>query len=211
MDKYQDYNALRKCHREGTDYVILLRKADTRLAVMAPHGGGIEPGTVDIADAVADGDLTFYAFKGLMKSGNRILHLGSSRFDEPVGLSVADQAEIVVTIHGCRGNIPEILIGGSQAVLKETLCQSLILAGFRARISAQAGLRGMDPENICNRFAHHGGVQLELTRGLREAMFYHLDNRSFRGKTALFFDFIRAVRHPLLQQLDKWRAHNRCE
>ena len=211
MDQYQDYNTLQNVHHEGTDYVILMRKADARLVVMAPHGGGIEPGTVDIADAIAGGDFTFYAFKGLMKSGNRVLHIGSSRFDEPVGLSVAGEAQIVVTIHGCRGKIPEILIGGSHAALKDTLRQSLSLAGFRARISEQPGLRGMDPANICNRFTHRGGVQLELSRGQREAMFNHLENRSFRGKTTVFFDFVQAVRRPLREQLDKWRAQNKRE
>ena len=211
MDTYPGYNALRKCHHEGKDYVILLRDADTRLAVMAPHGGGIEPGTVDVADAVAAGDFTFYAFKGLMKSGNRVLHLGSTRFDEPVGLSVADKADLVLTIHGCRGTTAEILIGGKLGALKESLRQSLTLAGFQARMSAQPGLRGMDPENICNRFAPRGGVQLELTRELREAMFHHLDNRSFRGKTPLFFDFVQAVRRPLLEQLDKLPAQHQFE
>jgi len=36
---------------------------------MAPHGGGIEPGTIDIADAIARSEYTFYAFQGIKKRG----------------------------------------------------------------------------------------------------------------------------------------------
>ena len=135
-----------------------------------------------------------------MKSGNRVLHLSSNLFDEPVGIAVAEKAEVVLSIHGCRGDKPEILIGGRHEFLKEAIRQSLFLAGFCARISTSADLRGTDPDNICNRFSAQGGVQLELTRGLREAMFHTLENRSLRGRTALFFRFIEAVRQPLLER-----------
>jgi phage replication-related protein YjqB (UPF0714/DUF867 family) len=202
MDPYLDYNALRQCHRLGEDYVILLRPGvDCRLAVMAPHGGGIEPGTVDIADAIAGKDFTFYAFKGIRKRGNRVLHLASNRFDEPTGLAAAGKATVALTIHGCRGQAPAVLIGGRHDLLKEAIRRSLTLAGFCARISSRTGLRGNSPDNICNRLTARGGVQLELTRGLREAMFSDLENRSLRGKTPLFYSFVNAVRKPLFEQL----------
>ncbi len=193
---------LRKHYRLGQDFVILTRQADSRLALMAPHGGGIEPGTVDIADAIAGSDFTFYAFKGIRKSGNRVLHLKSNRFDEPMGVAVAARAEIVMTIHGCQGREQAILVGGRRSPLKENICRYLGQAGFQARICTTKGLRGVDPENICNRFSTQGGIQLELTRGLREAMFHHLERRSLRGKTLFFFSFIKAVRQPLLEHME---------
>jgi phage replication-related protein YjqB (UPF0714/DUF867 family) len=200
METYRQYNALRQTYRPGEDYVVLTREgADTRLAVMAPHGGGIEPGTVDIADAIAGNDFTFYAFKGIRRSGNRVLHLASDDFDEPEGVAVAEKARVVVTVHGCRGSEPAVLIGGRHEPLKEAILGVLSRAGFRAAISGQTGLRGASRENICNRFAPGGGVQMELTRGLREAMFDHLENRPLKVKTALFYRFVSAVRQPLLE------------
>jgi phage replication-related protein YjqB (UPF0714/DUF867 family) len=62
---------------------------------MAPHGGGIEPGTIDIADNLAGCDYTFYAFKGLKKGGNNILHINNNTFDEPIALRVAQNADII--------------------------------------------------------------------------------------------------------------------
>ena len=52
-NKYTNYDELRQNERENVDYAIFHRGADSQIAVMAPHGGGIEPGTIDIADAMA--------------------------------------------------------------------------------------------------------------------------------------------------------------
>lgn len=67
MDKYANFIELKQNEREGEDYTILLREANSKFVIIAPHGGGIEPGTIDIADAVASSDHTFYAFKGIKK------------------------------------------------------------------------------------------------------------------------------------------------
>jgi poly-gamma-glutamate hydrolase-like protein len=57
-------------------------------ALVAPHGGGIEPGTSELADAIAASDLSFYTFEGLKPSGNTDLHITSTRFDEPMCLTL---------------------------------------------------------------------------------------------------------------------------
>ena len=99
MDRYTDYNDLKQHEQEGRDYVTLVRDGNSRIAIIAPHGGGIEPGTVDIADAVASNEHTFYAFKGIKKEGNSSLHITSNRFDEPRGMGVAKGTDVVVSIH----------------------------------------------------------------------------------------------------------------
>ena len=79
---------------------------------MAPHGGGIEPGTGDIADAVAGQHHSFYCFKGIKKQGNRVLHITSNRFDEPLAMTMVTNANWVLTIHGCRDVEPVVWVGG---------------------------------------------------------------------------------------------------
>ena len=69
---------------------------------MAPHGGGIEPGTIDIADSMAGCDHTFYAFKGLKKINNKVLHISSNRFDEALGVQISENALMVISVHGSR-------------------------------------------------------------------------------------------------------------
>lgn len=194
MDKYKDFAELAQNEREGEDYAILYREQDSGIAVMAPHGGGIEPGTIDIAEALAGNDYTFYAFKGLKKTGNKTLHLTSNRYDEPTALKLSQHAFIVISIHGTRDKGDTVFIGGNHQDLKQKMMRALQTAGFSAVISDTPGLRGIDPENICNRCKSGTGVQLEISRGLREKMFDNMDCRSSRKKTVIFDRFVDALR-----------------
>ena len=197
IDKYAKYDDLKQHEREGEDYVVILREDNLRIAVITPHGGGIEPGTVAIADWVAGGEHTFYAFKGIKKKGNAALHITSNRFDEPEGVRIAKNAEVVVSIHGYHGNDDVVYIGGKNQDLKLKIMHMLNKAGFHAEISTKPGLRGQDPENICNLCRTGEGVQLEISRGSRDRMFDSLGRRSWRKKTVLFFKFVDTLREAL--------------
>lgn len=197
MDKYEDFAELKCNEREGEDYIILYRKAGSEFAVMAPHGGGIEPGTLDIADAVAGDEHTFYALKGIKKTGNSVLHISSNRYDEPLGLAIMGNAAVVVSIHGCRGEDETAYIGGRNDVLKQMIIHELSMAGFGAATSELPWLRGISTQNICNKCRSGGGVQIELSRGLREKLFDNLDRRSLRKKTVLFYKFVDIIRETL--------------
>ena len=201
MDRYSSFAELSRNEREGQDYTILFRQRDSRFAIIAPHGGGVEPGTMDIAEALAGSDFSFYAFKGTKKSGNTILHLTSNRFDEPVGLTIAGNAAIVISVHGTRDRGDTIQIGGKHRALKQRLLEALRSAGFTAEISQSAGLRGQDPANICNRCRSGEGVQLEIARGLREKMFAHLCQRPVRKRTPIFYAFVASIRAVLAVSL----------
>jgi len=197
MDKYANYDDLKQHEKEGEDYVILLRENNSRIAVIATHGGGIEPGTVDIADGVANSEHTFYAFKGIKRKGNAVLHITSNKFDEPRGVKLAENADVVVSIHGYQGEDEVVFIGGKNQGLKEKIRYLLIVAGFHAEISTKTDLRAWHPENICNRCRSGEGVQLEISRGLRNRMFDNLDRRPWRNKTRLFFEFVDTLREAL--------------
>ncbi|QTA92444.1 poly-gamma-glutamate hydrolase family protein [Desulfonema magnum] len=194
MDKYANYDDLKQHEKEGEDYVILSREGYSGIAVIAPHGGGIEPGTVDIADGIAGGRHSFYAFKGIKKKKNGVLHITSNKFDEPEGIRIAENADIVLSIHGYHGKGDEIFIGGRNQTLMEKIRQTLKKEGFNAEICTKAGLRARHPENICNRCRTGEGVQLEISRGLREKMFDNLVRRSWRKRSHLFFKFISTLR-----------------
>lgn len=197
MDKYCNFSELQKCEKRGKDYTILCREAATRIAILAPHGGGIEPGTIDIADAIAGSDYSFYAFKGTKKTGNAVLHITSNRYDEPIGVKTAERASVVITIHGSRAKEELVYIGGKHHELKQKIQNSLSRAGFGAVISEMPGLRGISPNNICNRCKNGRGVQLEISRGLREKMFDNLDRRSWRKRTVVFCKFVTVIKKVL--------------
>jgi phage replication-related protein YjqB (UPF0714/DUF867 family)/predicted GNAT family N-acyltransferase len=197
VERYPCFAELCHHEKEGTDFVILIKEHPASPLVMAPHGGGIEPGTVDLAHAIAGDDYAFYAFKGIKDSGNAVLHISSDRFDEPRALRMARLAEWVLTIHGCREPGEIVFVGGRDAARRRAIRGALQDAGFDARESQLPRLRGITPRNICNLGCSGRGVQLELSDSLRRGMFDPLGSRTDRRKTVVFHCFVAAVRRVL--------------
>jgi len=197
-DKYKNFAELEQSEKEDEDYTLFYRELGSELVIMAPHGGGIEPGTIDIADALAGCDYTFYAFKGLKKTGNKTLHISSNTFDEALGVKASQNALIAISIHGSKDRTEMVHIGGKHEVLKQKIRDALNASGFHAELTDLPGLRGISPENICNRCKSGKGVQLEIPRGLREKLFDQLDHRLLRKKTILFYQFVNTLREVLL-------------
>jgi phage replication-related protein YjqB (UPF0714/DUF867 family) len=52
-DKYKSFSELNEKEKRDLDFCIRLQERIGTTAVIAPHGGGIEPGTSEIAEAVA--------------------------------------------------------------------------------------------------------------------------------------------------------------
>jgi phage replication-related protein YjqB (UPF0714/DUF867 family) len=169
MPPYRSFTELSENEVAGADYRIDKRQGDSGIAVMAVHGGGIEPGVTQIADAVANRRHSFYSFSGLKKNGNRALHITSTRFDEPQALTLAAENHTVVTIHGCRDLQAVVYTGGLNTSLKNRIDQALNNAGFR--LGNATHLPGIHRLNICNRCLSGGGVQLEISTGLRRLLY----------------------------------------
>jgi phage replication-related protein YjqB (UPF0714/DUF867 family) len=165
---YGCYADLARAWEEGADFnVCVRRKPESAIAILAPHGGGIEAGTSEIARAVAGSEFNLYLFEGILESGNfAALHLTSHRFDEPRCLALLSACDHVVAIHGCSGHVPQALLGGLDRGLKELMHEAIAAAGIEARPFGHR-FRAVDPRNICNRGRRGAGVQVELTSALR--------------------------------------------
>lgn len=197
-DHYSSFTHLARHHRHGEDYEILRLHRGSRLAVVAPHGGGIERGTSEIARALAGEELSLYCFESRRALDNGRLHVTSANFDEPGCLSLVAASQQVVTVHGCyygrhdRGT----WVGGLDPVLGESIIEALRGAGFAADRDSRNP--GVNPRNICNRGRAGRGVQLELAKGLRRQMFVGLDPERRRQTTAVFQRFVAVLREVLL-------------
>jgi phage replication-related protein YjqB (UPF0714/DUF867 family) len=171
-DRYTSFAELSRHEREGVDYAIELDARGSRIAVIAPHGGHIEPNTTLIALAIAADDLSFYSFTGLRPGRpHRELHITSHKFDEPRCLALLQKVDVAIAIHG-KVDIDDpllVYLGGLDTALRERLRATLSGAGFEARFDAQR-YPGLDPTNICNRGQSRRGVQLELPRSLRDRL-----------------------------------------
>jgi len=165
---YRDYADLADEQIEGTDYKVHLRaNAQSSIAVIAPHGGGIERYTSEIARAIAGDDLNLYVFEGIRRSQNyAALHLTSHRFDEPRCLELLSNCDHVVAIHGCGGEAQQALVGGLDGGLKAVVAQSIAALGVQTLL-VDHPFPATDPMNICNRGRRRVGVQIEMTMSLR--------------------------------------------
>src|SRR5512133_3205299 len=183
--------------QEWGKFRLSLLNRDSPVLILAPHGGGIEPGTSEVASAIAGSEFSLYCFESLKGDGNHSLHLTSYRFDEPECMRLVTAAHTVISVHGCEGPHDRVFIGGRNAELRDLLIRSLCLAGFEA-VEDTSHHAGISPRNICNRGLTRRGVQLEIETGLRRAMFAGLERAQRRWRTPVFARFIYAVRSTLL-------------
>ena len=197
-DKYPNFARLARNERAGIDYRILVRRAGPGFAVVSPHGGGIEPGTSEIADAIAGVEFSHYAFEGLKRQGNSDLHITSTRFDEPMCLTLISQSEVVLTIHGEHSDEEgAVFIGGRDTRLGRRIAVALRSRGFVVGRHTDPGLQGIEARNLCNRGKTRKGVQLELSQAVRREMFSSLSREGRKKTTARFRAFVAAVRSVL--------------
>jgi phage replication-related protein YjqB (UPF0714/DUF867 family) len=213
---------------EGIDYSRRYRRqaaiddSDTtaypfpETTIVAPHGGGIEPGTSELCLAVAgyhpatmeitppDGPVyDHWMFEGLRSSNNSALHVTSTNCDDPVALALCGGAQHALSLHGCtttQAGLPDataaVLVGGLDTALKTRLINAFTAAGITAiDATGNPNLDGDGPTNIVNRTLTGTGAQLELTTPLRTAMFT-TNTRAQRKYTTteMFWRFVNATR-----------------
>jgi formylglycine-generating enzyme required for sulfatase activity/phage replication-related protein YjqB (UPF0714/DUF867 family) len=170
--QYTTFTELTQHEAATQDYEIRSRVGSSGIAVIAIHGGNLQPGTTEIAEAVAGDIHSFYSFVSLKPEIDQTLYIPSTQFDEPIALEIVGEAQIVLSIHGCRGKTEFIKVGGLDIDRRALIQAKLQAAGFR--VSDDDG--GTNPTNICNRNRTGQGVQIEISRGLRKRFINSVDN-----------------------------------
>lgn len=167
-DRYGSFAELAAHEREAQDYQIRWHTRPSPYLILAPHGGKIEPGTSEIAEAIAAEHFSFYALEGIKRSHNSDLHITCTHFDEPECLRLL-QTHTAISIHGLADLKEDyVSIGGLNEELKLRLLEALQGAEFDVRPATDSAWSGASPENLCNRI--RPGVQMEITRALRERL-----------------------------------------
>ena len=182
MDRYSCFSDLAAREARGADYEICARRqAASRVAVIAPHGGGIEPETSRIAVNIAGAEFSLYCFLGLKRTGNRVLHITSHNFDEPECLGLIAEHDWVLAIHGCQEPGERAFLGGLDKPFIRDLASALHAAGIPVELTGHSYL-GKRPHNICNRGARSTGAQFELSLPFRRG-----------NRVPLFVEVVREV------------------
>ncbi len=184
----------------AANYRIIACPRPSPIAVIAPHGGGIEPGTSELAAAIAGQEFSLYCFEGRKSDGNEALHITSTRFDEPQCLAIVAASQVVLAVHGSAEQEEIVHVGGRDSRLARRLCDALNAAGFAAQLDNTADHPGRLEANICNRGRSGRGCQLEISNGLRRTLFAGLKRQQRKHQTEHFHKFVAAVRAVLLEK-----------
>lgn len=190
-DKYVSMTALLAAENPN-HYAIRRIPRNSNIAILAPHGGKIEPGTSEIAEAIAGNDYNFFAFEGRMSRSNYdSLHVTSSHYDQETCLDLIKTCDYVVAIHGWGTSDRLIYIGGLDEPLKTRIAERLDAAGFRTESTGRMHLQATSPRNICNRGRRGKGAQLEISASLRKEF------TAARVRNASLATFASAVRRAI--------------
>jgi phage replication-related protein YjqB (UPF0714/DUF867 family) len=215
-----DYARRHRRHERFDD--TLARTDETpKTVILAPHGGGIEPGTSELCLAVAGyhpanlpqfppAGVTYdyWMFEGVREDDNRKLHVTSTGCDDDMAVSLCAGSLNALALHGFRPEPPDfsedeqvVLVGGATPdsipnPLRDLLLDGLRDAHFDARNPGEHGeLNGNATCNIVNRTMLGMGAQLELSTPLRDAMFTeHSRPRRKLTTTQLFWTFVAVCR-----------------
>ena len=145
------------------------------LGLVAIHGGGIEPGTEEMARFVADhSGASLYVFAGRRETGNLSLHRPSHRVilqDRPLVKKFLNHVNMAISIHGHGRNERCAYVGGlHQAMVQQFVEVAQAALSHYEWIfdpeSIPSEIRGQNPNNIVN-LPPAQGMQLELPRDLR--------------------------------------------
>ena len=167
QDTYLNFNDLDANEDLDKDYRITIADVGSPVTIMAPHGGRIEPKTSYIARNIARSRFNCYCFEGIKPDNNRCLHITSHNFDEPQALQLVSRSQMVVAVHACTDVAAKVYPGGRHEGLINFITSQIAAAGIEVA-NRNEKYPGLNPNNICNRSASGRGVQLEISRGVRD-------------------------------------------
>ena len=175
---------------------ILISYGDSRIdrcLLVAPCGGGIEPGSSEIMRAVAEiGGWAWYDFAGFLPQGNREnLRIADTNFDEPALVTLLPVTPFAVVFHGSNAgsgavvHIGGLLDAGRAAILHAmtaTFKEHEIQAVDVTERQEATHLQGLEPSSLANRGKLKQGIQLAFSREARNLLFPPNASREARGR-----------------------------
>ncbi|MEG7354130.1 poly-gamma-glutamate hydrolase family protein [Bacillus inaquosorum] len=192
-DVYQNFEEL-KNNEKPSDYRIVTKETGSPVLILAIHGGGIEGGTSEVAREL-NKESSMYLFEGLKSSGNSVMHITSTHFDEPRALRMTGSYEYVISLHGYAEEDQQIEVGGTDRVRAADLVEELQNAGFPAvLLSTDHPHAGVSPNNIANKSKTGLSIQIEMSTGFRKSLFgvFSLKSRSVT-QNERFYDFTEVM------------------
>lgn len=196
-DTYPNFAALAAARRYRSDYSLSMKKGKSGIVYFTPHGGGIETGCSELAEFSAGPDDSYYLFEAKLASGNSVLHITSTNFDEPNARRFIPQHDIAVSYHGYSDSaVKNTKIGGLDAQLRQFVGEEFTAAGIAWEQEPEgSNIAGAEPDNIVNVTRRGKGVQLEIST-LQRTSFFGTNTGAGRRTTTNdeFWNYVNAVK-----------------
>ncbi|MER6605799.1 poly-gamma-glutamate hydrolase family protein [Streptomyces sp. NPDC000927] len=213
LDVYQSWSTLTKVEKEGVDYRIEIARRGSSYAHLAIHGKPMELVAAELAKKASEiADQSYYALIGMKKRYNDRMIIPSVKYDEPKCVRLQSEVDHTISYHGIgdktgdpKGGI--IRVGGRQTAHRDKIVKALKAQGLAAEaiqqrqgMNAEAGGTHegkdvhSDAANITNKNRMKAGVQIELSRAMRNSMSATGDAGDLsKGMSAVFDKFVKAV------------------
>lgn len=202
------YSSMIELQGKENNWSIEMNTNKSNILSFAPHGGGIEAGSSELALLISQKlDCNYFTFKGKLPSDNIKLHVTSTRYDNPELLNLMRNVDYSISVHGYADNeYARTLIGGSNEELKEIIKCHLRSRGFDVQ-DAPTHLAGTKLNNITNKTKTGLGVQLELSTKQRKSFFSNDDfSRKIREDRyrwrAVMYEYAQAIEYAVKEYLN---------
>ncbi|MGX0222427.1 phage replication-related protein YjqB (UPF0714/DUF867 family) [Staphylococcus haemolyticus] len=202
------YSSMIELQGKENDWSIEMNTNKSNILSFAPHGGGIEAGSSELALLISQKlDCNYFTFKGKLPSDNVKLHVTSTHYDNPELLNLMRNVDYSISVHGYADNeYARTLIGGSNEELKEIIKCHLRSRGFDVQ-DAPTHLAGTKLNNITNKTKTGLGVQLELSTKQRKSFFSNDDfSRKIREDRyrwrAVMYEYAQAIEYAVKEYLN---------
>ncbi|MBZ0189676.1 MAG: poly-gamma-glutamate hydrolase family protein [Candidatus Obscuribacterales bacterium] len=211
-DYYPDLYALKANLELGKDYTIVTENRGSVVTVAAPHGGNIEPGTSELARAIADKDFNLFDFVFLRSSHRRRGHVTATNFRDASLARMLAKSRICVAVHRMKDTHKKIYIGGRNQMLKRLAAEHLLAVGFCVEEDPPR-LKGTSKRNFVN-LTSEQGLQLEIPIPVANQLMPDIDSYAEASpvyklkdeRTEYFNAFVGAIRATIEVYLEKTRT-----
>lgn len=151
----------------GIDYDVALRQPGDALSIVALHGGSLAPFTAELATELAGDDHNLYLF--VAHAERPELRISPLRARETRLDVLIEHSMTIVSIDTSDDPQPVARIGGMNAALATTLCESLAAVDVPVWPSEAPGI-DLSKAYFFNRAAE-GGVELALSAELLSSLY----------------------------------------
>lgn len=206
MDKYNNFSDMVLNESNHLDYLIQNRGSD--VSIISIHGGEIEPGTTELTLSIAKDDFNYYSLIGDKEDTKDVdMHITSTRFDDKRCLEIVENSDVCVSLHGCIGKEKEIILGGWDYLLRDTIYNTLkkhfndLFNIIQTEPTHKFSALSMN--NIANRTRTQKGVQMEFSQGFRKLFISDLK----RTRTIINQDFLNDFSEIIRESIFKTQIH----